>query len=229
MNTGKTLLLDAGNSRIKWGFLRQGIIEDTGSAAYSEYSLNDLVAAWGTSHKPARLVVSNVRGEEFAASLTACTLNAWKLSPDFITSAKNGFGVTNAYHDAEKLGADRWAALIAAHHLYSGGVCIVDCGTAITIDTLTAEGNHLGGLIMPGLTMMRRALGNQTSALPTVPEQLISELTPITGDTREAITQGVHYAAVAAVERVRADLVSRFEIQSWLITGGDAERLMPLL
>ena len=228
MNTGKTVLLDAGNSRIKWGCLRQGITEDTGSAAHGEYPLDDLVAACG--ERPARLVASNVGGEEFAASLTACTLKAWKLSPEFITAARQGFGVTNAYRDAEKLGADRWAALIAAHHLYPGGACIVDGGTAITIDTLTAAGKHLGGLILPGLTLMRKALCDQTAALPmSLPEQRSSELTPIAQDTLQAVTQGTLYAAVAAIERVRADLASRFEIQSWLITGGDAAQLMPLL
>ncbi|MBI3344966.1 MAG: type III pantothenate kinase [Gammaproteobacteria bacterium] len=221
------LLLDIGNSRIKWGFLREGVIRGTGGAAHGECPPDDLIAVWG--ERPARLVVSNVRGEEFAATLTACTLNVWNLLPEFITPSRHDFGVTNTYRDAEKLGADRWAALIAAHHLHHGAACIVDCGTAITIDTLSAEGKHLGGLILPGLTTMRKALSNQTATLPMTLEQQVSELTPLAQDTGQAILQGTLYAAVAAIERARADLSSRFAIQSWLITGGDAGQLMPLL
>jgi type III pantothenate kinase len=221
------LLLDIGNSRIKWGFLREGVIRGTGGAAHGECPPDDLIAAWG--ERPARLVVSNVRGEEFAATLTACTLHAWNLLPEFITPSRRDFGVTNSYRDAEKLGADRWAALIAAHHLHPGAVCIVDCGTAITIDTLSAEGKHLGGLILPGLTTMRKALSSQTATLPMALEQQVSELTPLAQDTRQGIMQGTLYAAVAAIERARADLSSHFAIQSWLITGGDAGQLMPLL
>lgn len=227
MNAEHTLLLDIGNSRIKWGFLREGVIRGTGGAAHGECPPDGLIAVW--SERPARLVVSNVRGEEFAATLTACTLNAWNLLPEFITPSRHDFGVTNTYRDAEKLGADRWAALIAAHHLHHGAACIIDCGTAITIDTLSAEGKHLGGLILPGLTTMRKALSSQTATLPLALEQHVSELTPLAQDTRQAILQGTLYAAVAAIERVRADLSSRFAIQSWLITGGDAGQLMPLL
>ena len=227
MNAEHTLLLDIGNSRIKWGFLREGVIRGAGGAAHGECTPDDLIAVWG--ERPARLVVSNVRGAAFAATLTACTLNAWNLRPEFISPARQDFGVTNSYHDAEKLGADRWAALIAAHHLHPGTACIVDCGTAITIDTLSAEGKHLGGLIFPGLTTMRKALVSQTATLPTAPEQKILALTPLTQDTHQAILHGTLYAAVAAIERARADLLSRFAIQSWLITGGDAAQIMTLL
>lgn len=227
MNAEHTLLFDIGNSRIKWGFLREGVIRGAGGAAHGECPPDDLIAVWG--ERPARLVVSNVRGEEFAATLTACTLNAWNLRPEFITPSRQAFGVTNTYRDAEKLGADRWAALIAAHHLHPGTACIVDCGTAITIDALSAEGKHLGGLILPGLTTMRKALSSQTATLPMALEQQVSALTPLAQDTRQAILQGTLYAAVAAIERVRADLSSRFAIQSWLITGGDAAQLLPLL
>ncbi len=227
MNAEHTLLLDIGNSRIKWGFLREGVIRGAGGAAHGKCTPDDLIAVWG--ERPARLVASNVRGEQFAAALTACTLNAWHLRPEFVTPSRQAFGVTNAYRDAEKLGADRWAALIAAHHLHPGAACIVDCGTAITIDTLGAEGKHLGGLILPGLTTMRKALGSQTAALPMAPEQQILELTPLAQDTGQAIVQGTLYAAVAAIERARADLSSRFAVQSWLITGGDTAQIMPLL
>lgn len=227
MNAEHTLLLDIGNSRIKWGFLREGVIRGTGGAAHGECPPDDLIAVWG--ERPARLVVSNVRGEEFAATLTACTLNAWNLLPEFITPSRHDFGVTNTYRDAEKLGADRWAALIAAHHLHHGAACIIDCGTAITIDALSAEGKHLGGLILPGLTTMSKALSSQTTILPMALEQQVSALTPLAQDTRQAILQGTLYAAVAAIERVRSELAGRFAIQSWLITGGDAGQLMPLL
>ncbi len=227
MNVGHTLLLDIGNSRIKWGFWREGGVSGTGVAAAGECSPDGLIAAWGETLE--RVVASNVRGAAFAATLTACTRNTWNLQPEFITPSRRGFGVTNSYRDAEKLGADRWAALIAAHRLHPGAACIVDCGTAITLDTLDAEGKHLGGLILPGLTTMRKALGSQTAALPMALEQQILELTPLTQDTRQAITQGTLYATVAAIERARADLSSLFAIQSWLITGGDAGQFIPLL
>ena len=85
-------------------------------------------------------------------------LERWDLQPEYIRVTKRACGVTNAYDVAADLGVDRWAALVGAHQGSSGPVCIVDCGTAITIDALSPAGEHLGGLIMPGITMLAELL-----------------------------------------------------------------------
>src|SRR5690606_2659551 len=92
------------------------------------------------------------------AALSASTMEAWSVPIEAVSARPEGFGVINAYAAPERLGADRWLALIAARRIEPGAVCVVDCGTAITIDVMHADGVHLGGLIMPGLGFTRRML-----------------------------------------------------------------------
>ena len=137
----------------------------------------------------------------------------------------------NAYVEPQRLGSDRWAALIGAHAAVSGPLCVVDCGSAVTLDALDVKGQHLGGLIIPGLDMMRGALINNTSGIH---EQALArgegEVSVLARDTQGAVTGGVLYTLIAVIDRVTADLAA--DLQSPLtrvITGGDAERLLPLL
>lgn len=184
---------------------------------------------WTQNEKPVRVIVSNVAGEVFANNLIIHTEKYWEIQPEFIMPRATAFGISNAYQDAGKLGADRWATLIAAHHAGHGATCIVDCGTAITIDAINAQGEHLGGLILPGLATMRSALAGNTHALPYTMDGVATNLVPLAQDTVKAITNGSLYAVVSAIDRIVADLCAQLEIESTIITGGDAEHLMPLL
>ncbi|MEO5574459.1 MAG: type III pantothenate kinase [Gammaproteobacteria bacterium] len=228
MNSDSIFLVDAGNTRVKWAWLREHNLQEPGSALHdSFFDLANSILMQGM--RPLRVVVSNVAGDEFAKKLVANVKHCWQLQPEFIVPCATAFGVTNAYTDAGKLGADRWATLIAAHHAKFGASCIVDCGTAITIDAITAAGKHLGGVILPGLACMQTALAGNTQGLTYTISDRVANLTPLAQDTDSAISSGSLYAAIAAIDRIVADISTVLEIKGNIITGGDAARLMPLL
>jgi type III pantothenate kinase len=133
-------------------------------------------------------------------------------------SQVDGFGVRNAYRQPEKLGVDRWLALVAARQDLQP-VCVVDCGTAITLDLLDGEGQHLGGLICPGLTLMKQALSDGTQALAFDGREFALKPADF---TEAAIDSGTLFAAIGLVEAVLARQPEGFKI---ILTGGDALRI----
>ncbi len=230
MNDANVLLIDAGNSRVKWAWLRDECLQEPASAFHARNGFfTALESAWMQAGQPTRVLVSNVAGSDFASKLTTYAKNYWRLQPRFIVPGVESCGVVNAYHDPHRLGADRWAALIAARHLMPGAGCIIDCGTAITVDAISADGRHLGGLILPGLRAMQSALFNNTHDLPYTMNEPAAYLVPLAHDTVTAINSGSLYAVVAALDRIVADLSAQFEIEFKLITGGDVAYITPLL
>lgn len=229
MSADKILLLDAGNSRIKWAWLTQEGLRNRDSAPHSAGDFSARIeAAWAHAGRPLRVLIANVAGEGFASDLTAWIEKLWGLKPEFVVPQQVAFGVTNAYHDPGKLGSDRWAALIGVHHQELGPTCIVDCGTALTVDALTADGRHLGGLILPGLTMMRHALVSNTQGISYKMSDEAA-LMPFARCTGDGVVSGTLYALVAAIDRVVSDMTLLLEPETRVLTGGDAERLLPLL
>lgn len=222
------LLVDIGNTRLKWAEWESGRMAVSRSARHNGHALQDVLTQhWLDLSPPERLVAANVAGEDRAAALASWTKERWNVVPEFVVACAEGYGVVNAYRDPERLGADRWAALVAARQRAEGPACVVDCGTAVTLDALGADGVHLGGLIVPGLNMMRQALTANTRGIPDEPEGQVSLLAR---DTRDAVTGGTLYTLVAVIDRVTEDVTvelgGRLER---IITGGDAERVLPLL
>jgi type III pantothenate kinase len=170
-----------------------------------------------------------VAGREYEKSVSTWVKRRWKLSPEFIHADASQCGVTNAYEDPERLGADRWANLIAAHAHYRGPVVIIDCGTAITIDAMDASGTHLGGLIVPGMDLMSAALVGNAAGIEL--RELESESVSLLGSSTElAVAGGILYAVVALVDRVCQDLRAELgKATRVIVTGGDAGRVLPLL
>ena len=228
------LLVDIGNSRIKWASLIKKRLEHCGNAPRGKDPATlaaDLDQAWQKVKKPRAVVVSNVAGDAFAEALSAWTTERWQQQPRFVTAESSAFEVTNAYSKPERLGADRWAELIAARRHIKGAACIVDAGTAVTIDVISAQGVHQGGLIIPGLAMMRHALLEKTEELlPATEEPVSGEVSLLARDTRDGVNGGTLYALVAVIDRVIADVHTELGTDlTHIITGGDTETLLPLL
>jgi type III pantothenate kinase len=223
-----TLLVDAGNTRIRWAGVSGGAVRPGGCETHAGGDPQALLErAWSGLPTPRAVLVANVAGEEFGAHLRAWTTRHWGVSPQFVVPRRAAFGVVNAYRVPRRLGADRWAALVATRHRIPGPACVVDCGTAITMDVLSAKGEHLGGLIVPGIGLMRRVLVEHTAGVPDEPD---GEVSLLARDTRDAVTGGTLYAAVAVLDRVVGDVAE--ELGPGLvpvITGGDAARVLPLL
>ena len=156
------LAIDAGNTRIKWGvaddngWLRQAWLATTEAASITE-ALREQPA-------PGRIVVSNVAGESVRDAL-AHALAAYAAAPLWVRGRDEQCGVRSGYADPAQLGADRWAGLIAAWKLYRRACVVVNAGTTMTVDALSGDGVFLGGVIVPGLDLMRASLDRSTAQL----------------------------------------------------------------
>lgn len=225
------LLLDIGNTCMKWAFLQEGRLEQPGSVLRGDKDFKDLAkACWHDCEAPQRVLVCNVAGPAMKKSATLWIKRHWKQDPKFIQSEAESCGVRNAYFEPKKLGADRWAALIGARHLVPGPACVIDCGTAITIDALAEDGRHLGGLIIPGLALMARSLIDRAPDIHEPSSDNGSEVALFARDTDNAVTGGALYAAVSLLDRAVADVTAELGPQlAVIITGGDGERIAQLL
>lgn len=224
------LLLDIGNARIKWAFQDADGLRVGEPLVRKNTAFKDIAnAAWEEHDAPARVIVSNVAGGAYEKSVRAWIKRCWKIAPEFLRAQGSACGVRNAYKKPERLGADRWANLIAVHADYPGPAIIIDCGTAITIDALAADGTHLGGLIVPGLDLMASALvGNAAGVRLDNPES--RDIALLGTSTESAVSGGVLYAAVALADRIYQDLQTELGASTrLLITGGDVGRILPLL
>lgn len=224
------LLVDIGNARIKWA-LQEGDNWTSGKPLVRKgKAFKDLARpAWKELEIPRRVIVTSVAGNDYDKSVHTWVKRRWKLAPEFLQSTDSQCGVSNAYKEPERLGSDRWAYLLAVHAEHQGPAVIVDCGTAITIDALAADGRHLGGLIAPGIELMSSSLATQAPGIEILnPES--NDIALLGSSTEAGVTGGVLYAAVAFVDRVFQDLrVELGRTVNLLMTGGDAERIAPLL
>jgi type III pantothenate kinase len=228
------LLVDVGNTRIKWATLLKGKLDHRGDASRAKDPgtlAEDLEQHWRKLKKPRAVLISNVAGPACAEALSTWISKRWQTQARFVTPEHSAFGVTNAYTAPERLGPDRWSALIAVRRHIRGSACVIDAGTAVTIDVLDAQGIHQGGLIIPGLAMMRRALLEQTEdILPAAAAPSSGDATLLARDTQNGVNGGTLYTLVAVIDRVIADIGTELDgTPACIITGGDAAVLIPLL
>lgn len=200
------LLLDCGNTACKYQ-----INKEAGWLA-SPKALLDLIAR----HEPDSILIATVSrlGAHFCEALAEAGrgYKKFQVKPDWQ-------GLTLAYVQADRLGIDRWLTLVALANL-GRPVIVVDAGTALTIDALDAHNRHLGGYILPGLRVMRRALVDDTFALPPVDQE--GSIAPGT-NTADCIANGSILALAGAVEKAVAQYPMQRPVIVW--TGGDANRI----
>jgi type III pantothenate kinase len=213
------LAIDAGNTRIKWGlwedrgFIAQGAILTADAARLAD--------ALHTLARPQRSIACSVASLQVRNQIEQ-TLAPWGGGPQWVVSRREQCGVVSRYAVPEQLGADRWAALIGAHVGHAGACVVVNAGTAVTIDALTADGEFLGGLILPGFELMAEALATGTAGLPRLPGRY--ELFP-TG-TANAIFSGAVQAVCGAIERVERSLVAAGQAEPQIVMSGGAGELI---
>lgn len=209
------LCLDAGNSRLKCGLHDGSGWRMQGALHYDAF--DDLVAE--LPERPTRIFACNVAGEAIRLRIEALA-GRLDLPLDWLTSSSAACGVTNGYDTPGQLGADRWAALIAAHALHAGPSVVVMAGTATTIDALEGSGRFRGGLILPGLSLMCTTLARNTADLPNA----VGRYRPQPTNTDDAIVSGAIHATLGAIERLRATLGRE---ALCLLSGGAAAELAP--
>ncbi|MDX1810959.1 MAG: type III pantothenate kinase [Gammaproteobacteria bacterium] len=222
------LLIDAGNTRLKFARWTERGLSDVQSLTYSDFaSVSDLLAGLPTKPDVTNVYVANVAGKALEIDLLQ-HFKMLNLTPEFAISQKQSHGLVNAYISPQQLGIDRWLLMLAASVCFKSAFCVVSCGTAVTIDLVDSEGQHLGGVIMPGVAAMQAAMSMQTDAVSNIE---ILEKPPLLGlTTSQALSSGIMYSI--------ADLIKeKFELLktqcgpevNCVLTGGDAQRVLPLL
>ena len=211
------LLVDMGNSRIKWAWLREGglLVEQ---AAYDESGLPALLDRhWARLDRPRTVWLACVSGQ--ARQLIDWVAKHWQLDVRVAVSSPVFGELRNGYYEPERLGVDRWLALIGARAAYPGqALCVLDLGTAVTLDIVDASGQHLGGYIIPGLSLMRDSLKMRTGLLSG--EGHSDELGR---DTASAIGLGLRQALLGLLRQALAVYGARYsDTPRVLLTGGDA-------
>lgn len=229
----RALLVDIGNSRIKWAWLTNGRLGKAQAAEYSGWRARDFVRrVIGSRVDIDRILVSNVAADSVSDALAAGARLAGAPEPKRVTTQRQACGVTVAYIDPWRLGVDRMLAMIAAHRRFPRRpVCTVAVGTAMTLDLVGADGRHWGGAIIPAPPLMVGSLLDSTNGIRRRAQGGASGRghALFGRSTRAAVEQGARYAAAAAVDRAVSEarqLVGR--TPQLVLTGGGAADLQPL-
>lgn len=211
------LEIDAGNTFIKWRLLgEKGVVDRGRFLTQSEWTVPDSWSAISQAR------ISSVAGEQVNQQLTALLERASSITPQFAETCAACAGVTNSYSEPKRMGVDRWLVMLAAYNDCGRACCIVDCGSAITVDYVADNGKHLGGYIIPGLRLMNKSLLANTAEIKV--DQTIEhfDLSPGT-HTSSAVVHGVNYMFKALCEKIHSDLQSMGDDYRLYITGGDGE------
>ncbi len=219
------LVIDLGNTRLKWAWLTSTGLSDQQAVVHRDAKPDVWSATlFQSTQKPSRVLVSNVAGPEMARNLSRLTKKAFNVDAEMITATAQFDGLTNGYLDPTLLGADRWLALIGAWTKVKSALCVVDAGTAVKVDSVDAHGQHLGGLIAPGIHMMREALMHKTSDIAKAASQSSPSLAGVlANNTAAAVSRGAVFALAGMADRA-AEVIEQNagKAPKLLITGGDA-------
>lgn len=221
MTTKTMIAIDAGNTRIKWGVYDGTGWADRGALPTGEAArLAEFAQHWPTGAPViACCVAGNAVEDEIALVLSG------RFPPvRWLRSSADACGVHNNYEEPARLGADRWAAMLGARGEVQGACLVVCAGTATTVNWLDGDGEFRGGLILPGVDLMRSSLARNTAQLPFADGRF--HVAP--RNTADAIFSGCLQAQIGAVERMYAAMRAETDAHC-LLTGGAAPCLAPHL
>ena len=220
------LLLDIGNTKLKWARLKGEDFLPGDELKHSGQLEYDMLMQVVQDLSPDYVVATSVAGSKNELLLQEWAQRQLQTDIQFVKALPQEHGVINAYADPTKLGSDRWAAVIAAHQKWQGNLCVIDAGTALTLDLLRSDGHHLGGYILPGLGLMQQCLLEGTEIPISTDSVILASDSKIGDNTISCITNGALQATCGLVERS----VRQFEQQcndkvQCILTGSDSQRL----
>lgn len=226
----KALLIDAGNTRLKWGVAEDGEIHRTGHLGQAKIRDQGLKLLAKTLPRQVDAVMaSNVAGATFATRLAGFIGAHCDRELMFAKTTAAGYGLTNAYPSPRSMGVDRWVAMVGAWAELGRACLVVDAGTAVTIDAIDGNGRHLGGQILPGVSLMANALATETSDIPMTEAGEAGRFSGpalFADTTADAVASGSESAVAGAVERAIRILRSIAYDAELVLTGGDASRIL---
>lgn len=223
------LLLDLGNTRLKWalqappdGWLARGAVDWQAADPMAA-----LASAWAGLPRPTRVLAASVVDAARETLVAAATQQLFACAPHWLRTPAQACGVRNAYAEPQLLGVDRFLAMVAAYADGCAPCVLAGVGTALTLDALAADGQHLGGLIAPGPLLMQQSLRGATAQVrPERPGAIVE----LADNTADAVASGCWHAAAALVERFAMHAAVRLGATPQLVLGGgDADSLLPLL
>jgi type III pantothenate kinase len=219
------LVIDVGNTRVKWAWLTSTGLSDQQAVVHRDAQAGMWTAALFETHqRPTRVLISNVAGAAMEKTLIRLSKKVFGVKAEVLTAAAEYDGLVNGYLDPKLLGTDRWAALIGAWTKARSPLCVVDVGTAVKVDSIDAVGHHLGGLIVPGIHMMREVLMSRTGDIAKAAEQSTPSLAGIlANNTIGAVSRGAAFALAGLADRA-AEIVEQGAGTKprLFLTGGDA-------
>jgi type III pantothenate kinase len=232
------LLIDLGNSRLKWLWSR-GVELDLDSAGRGDLAALGRACQSPDATRPAVVLIASVAAAERTAQVVDLCAGLWSVQPRLLVAEAEQMGVRNGYLDPARLGVDRWLAILGAVSHYGKPVVVWDLGTATTLDAVDATGQHLGGWILPGPTTMLGSLDRQTTlraALHFSPPQSgplqpgpLSAIEP-GRCTADAIRGGVLAAQIGALHRFLGQVAEQIgQTPRLVVTGGAAPAVAPML
>lgn len=227
-----TLLVDIGNTRVKWALARGATLSRMGAAVHDGDAAAMRTVIRRSPAGVDRIVVVSVAGPRFERALAAAAKARFGVRPEFIRSSRVAHGVRNGYRDPWRLGADRWVGIIGAHELAPGkAVLVANIGTALTLDGLSARGRHLGGAIVPGPAFMVESLLAGTHGIRRRTDgDTANGAALFASNTASAITAGARFAAAALIERAVEEAARALGSRPVLmLTGGGAAALGKLV
>ncbi|WP_018508459.1 type III pantothenate kinase [Thiobacillus thioparus] len=215
--SGRRILLDAGNTRLKWAVVEDGHWHATGRSDYSDWS-----ALTAQLKADTHCFVASVASLEHERQLAAL-LEVAGLTPAWLRAETRFGDVKNTYSNPHQLGADRWMGLIAARQRTDEAVLVVSVGTAMTVDALSVDGTFLGGVIVPGVHLMQQALRQGTSRI----DEVVGAWQAFPNATAPAVQSGIVAALCGAIAQQHARLAEvAGMVPRCLLTGGDAEKVL---
>lgn len=225
------LLVDIGNTRVKGAVEVDGTRRALPALATGDAATPDgWTAAWRDAlaglPAPDRVVASNVAGAAVAGAFAQWTWERWQREAVFAQPRRRCAGMRTRYDEPARLGVDRWLAALAAWSAIRAPVCVVDAGTAVTVDIVDGDGEHLGGLIAPGLDLMRRSLTEGTAGLHA---DAVVDVAGFATNTVEAISLGCREAVRGLMTAVAGRLEATFPgvAHTWFVTGGGGAEVHP--
>lgn len=221
------LLLDLGNTRLKWAMVSTDNWGERGAVAWDEDVSAVLEHAWADLEQPHRVLGASVVDASRETHIERVVVERFARQVEWVRTPAEACGVRIAYAEPSRLGVDRFLAMVAAHAAGQAPCVLAGIGTALTLDALTAEGQHLGGLIAPGPLLMQQSLFGATARVrPDHP----GAIRDIADNTADAVVSGCWQAVAALIERFATHVARQSGgAQHLLLDGGDAVALLPLI
>jgi len=217
-DTRPWLLLDVGNSAIKWRLSSASGLLSEGGRAEDMATLGAVLKGRDWQ----RVAIASVAADHKDATLAEVATAGRPVQIHYATSDAELLGLRNRYPAPQSLGVDRWLAMLAAWHHMGGPLCVVDAGTAITLDLISQDGLHQGGFILPGAELMHRSLGMSTGKIRV--NNLTAPAVAPGEDTAACVSGGIWLA----VKGLLGAALAAYPEHRFVLTGGGAAALLTL-